>query len=90
MKNTRADAIKLTGFGEFLRDNGLLSEEELIEALADHWSNGITIDAAVCRRGFLSREQVDSWADIFHNIQLVEMDIDDAAGNYAAIQLSGA
>ena len=39
-------------FAEFLYENNLLSEEQLIDALADHWSNGGRIGSAICRRGF--------------------------------------
>ena len=61
-------------FGEFLYENDLLSDEQLIEALADHWSNGGNIGTAICRRGFLSREQIERWADLFHGLQVIDLE----------------
>lgn len=63
-------------FGEFLYENTNLSEEQLIEALADHWSNGGTIGTAICRRGFLARDEIEQWAEIFHGVQLLELEPD--------------
>jgi hypothetical protein len=60
-------------FGEFLRESGAISDEELIAALADHWSNGGLIGAAVVRSGFLSRDEVERYASRFHNLDVVEI-----------------
>ena len=57
-------------FGEFLYENNLLSAEELLDALSVHWSNGVTMGAAMCRRGFLSRNQIEKRAGMFHGIEL--------------------
>lgn len=60
-------------FGEFLCERKLLSDEQLLEALADHWSNGGSIGAAVSRRGFLSREEVEREAAVYHGLDIVEV-----------------
>ena len=76
MNNAGTNTGRPMRFGEFLYENTCLSEEQLIEALADHWSNGGTIGTAICRRGFLSREEIEQWAEIFHGVQLLELDSD--------------
>ena len=39
-------------FGEFLLEKKLLNDEQLIAALAEHWSNGGKIGTAISRAGF--------------------------------------
>jgi hypothetical protein len=60
-------------FGEFLRDQNLIDDEQLIAALGDHWSNGGTIGAAIARHGFLSPIEVEQQARRFHNLNVVEI-----------------
>ena len=60
-------------FGEYLFERQHLTEEQLLAALADHWSNGGTIGAAICRHGFLDRDQVERLADEYHSLDVVEI-----------------
>ena len=60
-------------FGEYLYQRELISEEQLLEALGDHWSNGGTIGAAICRQGILEREEVERQAAAYHAVETVEV-----------------
>jgi len=63
-------------FGEFLRDRALITEEQWLAALADHWSAPIRrpIGATIVARGFLSTEVVEAEARVFHDdLDVVEV-----------------
>jgi hypothetical protein len=69
------NASRLTAvpFGEYLCAQELISEEQLLQALGDHWSNGGNIGAAICRQGFLGRDELERQAAIYHSIETVEI-----------------
>jgi hypothetical protein len=73
MKTTQQQALEPIRFGEFLFEQKLISESQLLEALADHWSSGGRIGAAVARRGFLTLEQVEYQATIYHDLQVHDL-----------------
>ncbi len=58
-------------FGEFLCQQDLITEEQLLEALGDHWSNGGNIGTAVHRQGFLGRDEIEQQAAAYHSRNLV-------------------
>jgi len=60
-------------FGEFLFQQDLITEEQLLQALADHWSNGGNIGSAINRQGFLSEFQIEEQAHAYHALELVEV-----------------
>ncbi len=60
-------------FGEFLREQELITDEQLLAALGDHWSNGGKIGAAIARAGFLSVEEVERHATRYHSLDVVEI-----------------
>lgn len=60
-------------FGEFLREQELISDEQLLAALGDHWSNGGLLGAAIARAGFLSSDEVERHASRFHSLDVVEI-----------------
>ena len=60
-------------FGEFLRDQSIISEEQLIAALGDHWSNGGSIGTAMVRGGILSQDEVEHHAARFHDLDVIEV-----------------
>lgn len=68
--SARLTAIR---FGEFLCQQKLISEEQLLEALGDHWSNGGTIGTAICRQGFMDRELVEHQARLYHSLETIEI-----------------
>jgi hypothetical protein len=63
-------------FGEFLRDRKLITEEQWLAALADHWSAPIRrpIGVTIVLRGYLSKEIVEAEARVFHeDLEVVEV-----------------
>lgn len=60
-------------FGEFLCEQAIISDEQLLAALGDHWSNGGRIGAAIARGGFLSPEEIELHAARYHDLDLVEI-----------------
>ena len=75
MQPSRAEKLTLEPirFGEFLYERQLLSDEQLLEVLADHWSNGGRIGTVVARRGILSSEEVETQASIYHGLEVIEV-----------------
>jgi hypothetical protein len=70
-------------FGEFLRDRHMISDEQWLAALADHWSAPLDgyrrlIGTTIIERGFLSAEQVEAEARVFHD-DLDVIEVGDAA-----------
>jgi hypothetical protein len=66
-------------FGEFLRDRHLISDEQWLAALADHWSapKRQRLGAVIVEHGFLSTEIVEAEARAFHD----ELDVVEVAGS---------
>ena len=66
-------------FGEFLLARNLISDEQWLAALAEHWSAAATgkrsrIGATIVDHGFLAREVVEREARAFHDeIDVVEI-----------------
>jgi hypothetical protein len=63
-------------FGEFLRDRALITEEQWLAALAEHWSAPVRrpIGATIVANGFLSMEVVEAEARVFHDdLEVVEV-----------------
>ena len=60
-------------FGEFLVEKNILSDEQLLAALAEHWSNGGRIGAAITRSGFLPEEEIERQAAIYHDLDVIEI-----------------
>lgn len=65
-------------FGEFLRDRHLISDEQWLAALADHWSapKRRRLGAVIVEHGFLSSDIVEAEARAFHD----ELDVVEVAG----------
>ncbi len=63
-------------FGEFLRDRNLISDEQWLAALADHWSSRShkRIGATIVANGFLPADVVEAEARTFHDdLDVVEV-----------------
>ena len=63
-------------FGEFLRDRNLISDEQWLAALAEHWSapRRIRIGDTIVANGFLPTEVVEAEARAFHDdLDVVEV-----------------
>lgn len=51
----------------------MLSDEQLLAALAEHWSNGGSIGAAISRSGFLPAEEIERQAALYHDLDVIEI-----------------
>ena len=60
-------------FGEYLVEKNMLSDEQLLAALAEHWSNGGRIGAAITRSGFLPAEEIERQAALYHDLDVIEI-----------------
>ncbi|MDB4963154.1 MAG: hypothetical protein JWP01_3153 [Myxococcales bacterium] len=66
-------------FGEFLRDRKLISDEQWLAALADHWSSPLLgrrrlIGTTIIENGYLAAEIVEAEARAFHDdLEVVEI-----------------
>jgi hypothetical protein len=66
-------------FGEFLRDRHLISDEQWLAALAQHWSEPLNgrrrlIGTTIIENGFLPAEVVEAEARVFHDdLEVVEV-----------------
>lgn len=72
----RMAVLETVRFGEFLRDQMLLSEEQWLEALAVHWSREPRrrFGDTVVDLGYLSQDIIDRAAAEFHDgLDVVEV-----------------
>jgi hypothetical protein len=63
-------------FGEFLRDRNLITDEQWLAALADHWSapRRRRIGRTIVESGFLTEEVVEAEARAFHeDLEVIEV-----------------
>jgi hypothetical protein len=60
-------------FGEYLCEQAIISDEQLLAALGDHWSNGGTIGSAIVRAGYLSVSEIEAHAARYHTLDIVEI-----------------
>lgn len=61
-------------FGEFLCERNFITDEQLLDALGDHWSNGGKLGSAIARRGFMSADEVEQAASAYHDLETIEID----------------
>jgi hypothetical protein len=77
MTVSRAPAtLEQVRFGEFLRDRALISDEQWLAALADHWSSPTrrSIGATIIACGYLPADIVEAEARVFHDeLDVVEV-----------------
>lgn len=73
-----AATLEPVRFGEFLRDRNLITDEQWLAALADHWSapRRRLLGAVIVDQGFLPIEVVEAEARAFHD----ELDVVEVAG----------
>ncbi len=71
---TSAARLMPIRFGEYLCEKELISDEQLLDALGDHWANGGKIGAAIARRGFMSEIDVERLAAEYHSLTIVEIE----------------
>ena len=77
-----AATLEPVRFGEFLRDRKLISDEQWLAALADHWSSPKRrrLGAVIVDNGFLPAETVEAEARMFHDeLDVLEVGDDESA-----------
>jgi len=76
-----AATLEPVRFGEFLRDRHLITDEQWLAALAEHWSSMATgskrrrIGATIAAAGYLAKDVIEAEAQAFHDgLDVVEID----------------
>ena len=70
-------AIETIRFGEFLYAQQLLTDAQLLEVLADHWSTGAgsgRIGSTISAHGYMTAEQVEQQAALYHGLDVLEIE----------------
>ena len=58
-------------FGDFLVERKLISEGELLDALAEHWMSGRRIGESIARKGYLPTSEVEKLAREYESLSTV-------------------
>ena len=58
-------------FGDFLVERKLITEKQLLDALAEHWMSGCRIGESVAKRGYVGRAEVERLASEFQNLSTI-------------------
>lgn len=66
--------IETIRFGEFLYAQELLTDAQLLEVLAHHWSNGGRIGTSIRQHGYLTAEQIEQQAALYHGLDVIEIE----------------
>jgi hypothetical protein len=66
-----AVALEPVRFGDFLVEKHLISERQLLDALADHWISGRRLGETIVRRGYLSAEELSRHLAEFEGLTVV-------------------
>ncbi len=64
-------ALQRLRFGDFLVERKLLSEGQLLDALAEHWMSGCRIGESIVRRGYLPAARVDQLVREYEDLSTV-------------------
>ncbi|MEO6953525.1 MAG: hypothetical protein ABI321_17110 [Polyangia bacterium] len=64
-------ALQPIRFGDFLVERKLISERQLLDALAEHWMSGCRIGESVTRRGYVAKSEVERLASEFQNLSTI-------------------
>jgi hypothetical protein len=72
-------------FGEYLLERRAITDEQWLDAVADHFASGGSFGATVARRGILTFDEVERWAAEFHDqLGSVEVDAGPHRGHHRA------
>lgn len=63
--------LKPIRFGDYLVERAAITEEQLLDALADHWATGRRLGESIVHRGYLPLSEVERYASEFQNLQTV-------------------
>ena len=58
-------------FGDFLVEKKIISEGELLDALAEHWMSGRRIGESIARKGYLPSSEIERLAREYESLNTV-------------------
>jgi hypothetical protein len=58
-------------FGDFLVERKIISEGELLDALAEHWMSGRRIGESIARKGYLPANEIERLAREYESLSTV-------------------
>jgi len=65
--------LKAIRFGEFLYEQDLITDEQLLDALGAHWAGGERIGRVIAERGYVPPEEVERQAALYHGLDVIEI-----------------
>ncbi len=65
------ETLQTFRFGDFLLEKKLITEGELLDALAHHWAAGCKIGEAVAQKGYMPAGEIERLASEFENLNTV-------------------
>ncbi len=69
--NSSKKHLERVRFGDFLVERKAISEQQLLDALADHWMSGIRLGESLSRKGYLPSSDVERLAREFETLSTV-------------------
>jgi hypothetical protein len=64
-------SLRLFRFGDFLLERKVISEQQLLDALAEHWMTGGRLGESVAKKGYLQTIEVEQLASEYQNLQTI-------------------
>jgi hypothetical protein len=68
---TMATRLERLRFGDFLVERRVISEAQLLDALAEHWRSGCRIGESVVQRGYVGAAEMERLAREFENLDTI-------------------
>lgn len=65
--------LQTVRFGDFLLMNDVISEDALLDSLAEHWLTGRRLGETITRLGYLAKADIERLASEFHGLEVVEV-----------------
>jgi hypothetical protein len=65
------ETLQTLRFGDFLVEKQRITEDQLLDALAEHWMSGCRIGESVARKGYVSAEEIERLAAEYENLTIV-------------------
>ena len=63
--------LKPFRFGDFLVERKAIDEQQLLDALAEHWMSGCRIGESLVRRGYLPAPELERLANEYQSLSVV-------------------
>ena len=63
-----ATKLERLRFGDFLVERKVISEGQLLDALAEHWRSGEKLGQSVARKGYVPANEIERLVHEFENL----------------------